>query len=162
MLDLEISRRRLLVGSACLVAATLLPTTAHASRTAPARMLRFYNPNTGERASACWENGRYIHDGLQEFSWLFRDHRAGDLQIPIDAKLFDQLLEHLQKDNKPYGKAYYGGYLADLQQELSDNSIPSNLVDNPSKIVKDVALEKEIGNGLKDYFLEKRLNTTNR
>ena len=36
-------------------------------------------------------------------------------------------------------KAYYGGYLADLQQELSDNSIPSNLVDNPSKIVKDVA-----------------------
>ena len=65
---------------------------------------------------------------------------------------------HLQKDNKPYGKkAYYGGYLADLQQELSDNSIPSNLVDNPSKIVKDVA-GKDI-NGLKDYFLEKRLNT---
>lgn len=47
-------------------------------------------------------------------------------------------------------KAYYGGYLADLQQELSDNSIPSNLVDNPSKIVKDVA-GKDI-NGLKDYF----------
>ena len=98
MLDLEISRRRLLVGSACLVAASLLPTTAHASRTAPARMLRFYNPNTGERASACyWENGRYIHDGLQEFSWLFRDHRAGDLQIPIDAKLFDQLFELQRK-----------------------------------------------------------------
>src|SRR5574344_651122 len=98
MLDLEISRRRLLVGSACLVAASLLPTTAHASRTAPARMLRFYNPNTGERASACyWENGRYIHDGLQEFSSLFRNHRAGDLQIPIDAKLFDQLFELQRK-----------------------------------------------------------------
>ena len=47
MLDLEISRRRLLLGSACLVAATLLPEKAHASRTAPARMLRFYNLNTG-------------------------------------------------------------------------------------------------------------------
>lgn len=98
MLDLEISRRRLLLGSACLMAATLLPETAYASRTAPARLLRFYNPNTGERVSACyWENGRYNKDGLQEFSWLFRDHRAGDVQLPIDAKLFDQLFELQRK-----------------------------------------------------------------
>ncbi|MGL4204607.1 MAG: YcbK family protein, partial [Aeromonadaceae bacterium] len=44
-----------------------------------------------------WENGRYNKDGLQEFSWLFRDHRAGDVQLPIDTKLFDQLFELQRK-----------------------------------------------------------------
>ena len=98
MLDLEISRRRLLLGGACLMAASLLPETAMASRTAPARMLRFYNPNTGERASACyWERGGYVADGLNEFNWLFRDYRADDAQISIDARLFDQLFELQRK-----------------------------------------------------------------
>ena len=98
MLDLEISRRRLLLGGACLMAASLLPETAMASRTAPARILRFYNPNTGERASACyWERGGYVADGLNEFNWLFRDYRADDAQISIDARLFDQLFELQRK-----------------------------------------------------------------
>ncbi|MGL4754450.1 MAG: DUF882 domain-containing protein [Aeromonadaceae bacterium] len=98
MLDVEISRRRLLLGGACLMATSLLPDVALASPTAPARLLRFYNPNTGERVSACyWEKGRYVRDGLLEFSWLFRDYRADDAQILIDAKLFDQLFELQRK-----------------------------------------------------------------
>ncbi len=75
------------------MAASLLPQTALASRSAPVRQLRLYNPHTGERvAAAYWENGRYVKDSLQEFSWLCRDHRE-DAQIPIDAGLFDQLFE---------------------------------------------------------------------
>ncbi|MFC3914993.1 DUF882 domain-containing protein [Pseudaeromonas sharmana] len=94
MLDIEISRRNLLVGGACLMATSLLPNVALASQTAPARMLKFYNPNTGERVSAYyWEKGRYLADGLDEFNWLFRDYRADDAKMAIDHRLFDQLFE---------------------------------------------------------------------
>lgn len=62
---------------------------------------------------------------------------------------------HLQKDSKPYGKkAYYSGYLAELQQELSDNSIQTNLVSNPRETVNEV-IGKDI-DGIKNYFVEKR------
>ena len=98
MLDLEISRRNLLLGGACLVAGSLFAGKAAASQTAPARMLRFFNPNTGERVSACyWENGSYLSSSLHEFNWLFRDYRAGDVQMPIDHRLFDQLFELQRK-----------------------------------------------------------------
>ena len=98
MLEIEISRRNLLVGSACLMAASLLPNVAVASHSAPARRLKFYNPNTGERVSACyWEKGRYLADGLDEFNWLFRDYRAGDVKMSIDHRLFDQLFELQRK-----------------------------------------------------------------
>ena len=62
---------------------------------------------------------------------------------------------HLRKDDKPYGKkAYYSGYLAELQQELADNAIPTNLVNSPKKIVDEV-IGKDL-NGIKSYFMEKR------
>lgn len=93
MLDIHISRRRLLLGGASLIAASLVPDTVLASQTAPVRKLRFYNPHTGERVAASyWENGVYDHDSIKEFSWLFRDYRANS-QKSIDAKLFDQLFE---------------------------------------------------------------------
>lgn len=64
---------------------------------------------------------------------------------------------HLQKNDKPYGKkAYYGGYLAELQQELADNTIQCNLVSSPGKIVDEV-IGKDI-DGVKNYFIEKRSN----
>lgn len=62
---------------------------------------------------------------------------------------------HLRKDDKPYGKkAYYSGHLAELQQELADNAIPTNLVNSPKKIVDEV-IGKDL-NGIKGYFMEKR------
>ncbi|WP_294479271.1 TlpA disulfide reductase family protein [uncultured Bacteroides sp.] len=65
---------------------------------------------------------------------------------------------HLQKDSKPYGKkAYFGGYLAELQQELAENTIDCNLVDDYHGIIKGIA-GKDI-NGVKDYFLDKRQAT---
>ena len=64
---------------------------------------------------------------------------------------------HLQKDDKPYGKkAYYSGYLAELQQELTDNTIQCNLVSSPGEIVDEV-IGKDI-DGVKNYFIEKRSN----
>lgn len=64
----------------------------------------------------------------------------------------------LQKEHSsPYGqKAYYGGYLAELQQELANNTLATNLVDNPRQLLDDLA-GKDI-NGAKAYFLDKRQN----
>ena len=63
----------------------------------------------------------------------------------------------MQKDDKPYGKkAYYSGYLAELQQELTDNTIQCNLVSSPGEIVDEV-IGKDI-DGVKNYFIEKRSN----
>lgn len=62
----------------------------------------------------------------------------------------------LQKEHKSsYGKkAYFSGYLAELQQELADNTVAYNLVGNPRQLLNDLA-EKDI-HGAKTYFLDKR------
>ena len=59
------------------------------------RELSFYNTHTGEKLSATfWSDGKYLSDGIEEISWLMRDHRAGEAH-PIDPKLLD-LLHNLQ------------------------------------------------------------------
>ena len=59
------------------------------------RELSFYNTHTGEKISAAfWSDGKYLDDGIEEISWLMRDHRAG-LASPMDPKLLD-LLHQLQ------------------------------------------------------------------
>ena len=78
-----------------------------------------------------------------------------ECSIIINAPECTRLQSHLHKDGKPYGKkAYYNGYLAELQQELADNTIQTNLADDPEKTVNEV-IGKDI-NGVKDYFIEKR------
>jgi len=59
------------------------------------RELSFYNTHTGEKLSATfWADGDYLDDGVEEISWILRDHRA-NLASPIDPKLLD-LLYRLQ------------------------------------------------------------------
>jgi len=42
------------------------------------RKLSFYNTHTGEKLSTTfWSDGNYLDDGIEEISWLLRDHRAG-------------------------------------------------------------------------------------
>lgn len=78
-----------------------------------------------------------------------------ECSIIINTPECTRLQSHLQKDGKPYGKkAYYNGYLAELQQELADNTIQTNLAGDPEKTVNEV-IGKDI-NGIKDYFIEKR------
>ena len=59
------------------------------------RELSFYNTHTGEkRCATFWSDGNYLDDGIEEISWLLRDHRAG-IAHPIDPELLD-LLYRLQ------------------------------------------------------------------
>lgn len=59
------------------------------------RELSFYNTHTAEKLSATfWSDGSYLDDGIEEISWLLRDHRAGTSSA-MDPKLLD-LLHQLQ------------------------------------------------------------------
>ena len=97
--SIELSRRGFLTSIAG-VAVTLASPGAIAS-VAPAtvsgrdRELSFYNTHTGEKLSATyWSDGKYLDDGVEEISWILRDHRAG-IASPVDQKLLD-LLHQLQ------------------------------------------------------------------
>ncbi|UCB54805.1 MAG: DUF882 domain-containing protein [Thiotrichales bacterium] len=59
------------------------------------RELSFYNTHTGEKLTATyWSDGNYLDDGIEEISWLLRDHRAEEASA-MDPKLLD-LLHQLQ------------------------------------------------------------------
>ena len=59
------------------------------------RELSFYNTHTGEKLSATfWSDGNYLDDGIEQISWILRDHRAGTASA-MDPKLLD-LLHQLQ------------------------------------------------------------------
>jgi uncharacterized protein YcbK (DUF882 family) len=91
-----LSRRGFLTSLAG-AAVTLAAPAAMASVAAPARdrELSFYNIHTGEKLSATfWSHGNYLDDGIEQISWLFRDHRVGSA-THIDPKLLD-LLHRLQ------------------------------------------------------------------
>lgn len=80
-----------------------------------------------------------------------------EISIIVNTAECTRQQSHLRKDHKSYGKkAYFEGYLAELQQELADNSIQTNLVSNPREITNEV-IGKDI-DGVKNYFIEKRSN----
>ena len=57
------------------------------------RELSFYNTHTGEKLAATyWSDGNYLDDGIEEISWLLRDHRAG-IANSMDPKLLDLLYQ---------------------------------------------------------------------
>jgi uncharacterized protein YcbK (DUF882 family) len=91
----ELSRRGFLASVAG-VALTVAAPGVMASA-APAavrdRELSFYNTHTGEKLSATyWSDGDYVDDGVEEISWILRDHRA-DIVSSIDRKLIDLLYQ---------------------------------------------------------------------
>ena len=96
--SIKLSRRGFLASMGG-VAATLATPRVFASAAPIAvrdRELSFYNTHTGEKLSAAfWSNGKYLKDGIEEISWLMRDHRAGEAS-PMDPKLLD-LLHTLQE-----------------------------------------------------------------
>ena len=70
-------------------------TTPVQGRSARDRELSFYNTHTGEKLSATfWSDGNYLDDGIEQISWILRDHRAGTAST-MDPKLLD-LLHQLQ------------------------------------------------------------------
>ena len=91
--SIELSRRGFLTSIAGVAVA--LAASGAIAKTSPVskhdRELSFYNTHTGEKLSATfWSNGKYLDDGIEEISWLMRDHRAG-IASAIDPKLLDVL-----------------------------------------------------------------------
>ena len=68
-----------------------------ASTPARDRALSFYNTHTGEKLTATfWSSGKYLDDGIEEISWVLRDHRA-EKASAMDPTLLDLLHELQQK-----------------------------------------------------------------
>jgi len=114
-----LSRRGFLTSLAG-AAVTLAAPAAMASVAAPARdrELSFYNIHTGEKLSATfWSDGNYLDDGIEQISWLFRDHRAGTA-YPIDPKLLD-LLHQLQSTIERQGEFHViSGYRSPATNDM--------------------------------------------
>ena len=97
--SIELSRRGFLTSIAGVAMSLASPGAIASAVPSPAsrhdRELSFYNTHTGEKLSATfWSDGKYLDDGIEEISWILRDHRA-NIASPIDQKLLD-LLHQLQ------------------------------------------------------------------
>ena len=95
----ELSRRGFLTSVAGMAMALSSPCVIASATPTPVsgrdRELSFYNTHTSEKLSAAfWSDGSYLDDGIEEISWILRDHRAG-IANPMDPKLLE-LLHQLQ------------------------------------------------------------------
>lgn len=89
----ELSRRGFLTSLAGAAIALAAPGVIAASVPMRDRELSFYNTHTDEKLSATfWSDGKYLEDGIEEISWLLRDHRA-NIANPMDPKLLDLLYQ---------------------------------------------------------------------
>ena len=93
-----LSRRTFLTTVAGAAMSLAAPGVIAAAASAPQRdrALSFYNTHTGEKLTATfWSDGKYLDDGIEEISWLLRDHRAEEASA-MDPKLLDLLhtVEH--------------------------------------------------------------------
>ena len=96
---LLLSRRSFLTTVAGVAASLAAPGALASIATAPARdrELAFYNTHTGEKLSATfWSDGSYLDAGIEQISWLLRDHRA-DETSNMDPRLLDLLYTLQQK-----------------------------------------------------------------
>lgn len=108
-----------LAGAAMTLAAPgVIASVAPVAVPARDRELSFYNTHTGEKLSATfWSDGEYLDDGIEEISWLLRDHRAGESN-PMDPKLLD-LLYQLQAKVEHQGEFHViSGYRSPVTNEM--------------------------------------------
>lgn len=108
-----------LAGAAMTLAAPgVIASVASVAVPARDRELSFYNTHTGEKLSATfWSDGEYLDDGIDEISWLLRDHRAGSAS-PMDRKLLD-LLYQLQTKVEQQGEFHViSGYRSPATNEM--------------------------------------------
>jgi len=86
------------------------------------RKLSFYNTHTGEKLSTTfWSDGNYLDDGIEEISWLLRDHRAEQANT-MDPKLLD-LLYQLQAKVEHQGEFHViSGYRSPATNKMLSKS----------------------------------------
>jgi uncharacterized protein YcbK (DUF882 family) len=113
-----LSRRRFLTSVACTAITLATPGVFASVIQARDRELAFYNTHTGEKLSATyWSGGNYLDDGLDEISWILRDHRA-DIANPIDPELLD-LLYQLQAKIEHQGEIHViSGYRSPATNDM--------------------------------------------
>ena len=91
--SIELSRRGFLTSIAAMAITLTAPRAFASILPAADRELSFYNTHTGEKLTATfWSDGKYLDDGVEEISWLLRDHRAG-IASSVDMKLLDLLYQ---------------------------------------------------------------------
>ena len=117
---IELSRRDFLTSLAGVTATLVVPgaVASVAPVSAKDRELSFYNTHTGEKLSATfWSDGTYLNDGIEEISWLLRDHRA-NLSNSMDPKLLN-LLHQLQTKVGHQGEFHViSGYRSPVTNEM--------------------------------------------
>jgi len=90
---IQLSRRNFLTSVAGVAMTLVVPNAIASAVSVRDRELSFYNTHTGEKLSATfWSDGKYLDDGIEEISWLLRDHRAGQSNS-MDPKLLDLLYQ---------------------------------------------------------------------
>lgn len=118
--SIELSRRGFLTSMAGMAMTLAAPGAIAAAVPISVRdrELSFYNTHTGEKLSATfWSDGHYLDDGIEEISWLMRDHRAG-IASPIDPKLLD-LLHQLQAKVEHQGELHViSGYRSPATNDM--------------------------------------------
>lgn len=82
------------------------------------RELSFYNTHTGEKLSATyWSDGNYLDDGIEEISWLLRDHRAG-IANSMDPRLLDLLYQLQAKVDRSGEFHVISGYRSPVTNDM--------------------------------------------
>lgn len=115
-----LSRRGFLTATAGLAMGLAAPGAIASVASAPARdrELAFYNTHTGEKLTATfWSDGKYLDDGIEEISWLLRDHRAEQANS-MDPKLLDLLHRLQQKVGHPGEFHVISGYRSPATNQM--------------------------------------------
>ena len=119
---IELSRRNFLTTVAAAAITFVVPRAVASIVPAADRELSFYNTHTGEKLTAAfWSDGKYLDDGVEEISWLLRDHRTSTTN-PIDTGLLD-LLYQLQAKIEHQGEFHViSGYRSPATNEILHKS----------------------------------------
>jgi uncharacterized protein YcbK (DUF882 family) len=115
---IQLSRREFLTSAAGVALSLAAPGAFALATPARDRELSFYNTHTGEKLSATfWSDGNYLDDGVEEISWILRDHRA-DAAHPVDTKLLDLLHQLQAKVEQPGEFHVISGYRSPATNEM--------------------------------------------
>jgi uncharacterized protein YcbK (DUF882 family) len=121
---IELSRRGFLTSIAGVAVTLAAPGVSASAVPVSDRKLSFYNTHTSEKLSATfWSDGKYLDDGVEEISWLLRDHRAG-IASPIDPKLLDLLHQLQAKVEHPGEFHVISGYRSPATNDMLNKRNP--------------------------------------
>ena len=115
---IKLSRRDFLTSAAGVALTIAAPGAFALAAPARDRELSLYNTHTAEKSSVTfWSDGKYLDDGVDEISWVLRDHRA-DVMHRVDTKLLDLLYQLQEKVEHRGGFHVISGYRSPATNEM--------------------------------------------